>query len=147
MHLSPEELDSQRAVIAQRVFESYDFGSDLDVNDSEQWDNSLSHDRTRTVYADVIGSDEKTRLFLHVQFKDGSAEIKDVYALDANSGNLVGLLPTDPENPWPTPRFEAMTQRALEDFVAPESLKAQYPNCDFGPSWDFHKNVQVTPKK
>jgi hypothetical protein len=146
MHLSPEELDNQRAAVAQHVFESYDFGSDLDVNDSEQWDNSLSHDRTRTVYADVIGSDDKTRLFLHVQFKDGSADIKDVYALDANSGNLVGLLPPDLNNPWPTPRFEEITQQALENFVPSEALKAKYPSCDFGPTWDFYKNVQVTPK-
>lgn len=121
MHLSPEELDNQRADVAQHVFESYDFGSDLDVNDSEQWDNSLSHDRTRTVYADVIGSDDKTRLFLHVRFKDGSSEIEEAYALDANSGNEVGRNTLDQRTDEQKASFAAFEQR----------LNDQYPNFDF----------------
>lgn len=130
MHLSPEELDNQRADVAQHVFESYDFGSDLDVNDSEQWDNSLSHDRTRTVYADVIGSDDKTRLFLHVRFKDGSSEIEEAYALDANSGNEVGRNTLDQRIDEQKASFAAFEQR----------LNEQYPNFDFLQPFDHPLN-------
>jgi len=91
---SDSNLEPLRDLLADNVYQSYDFG--CMVTDSGAWDRTAPEDWTRIVYAEP-GQDEEgeepLRLSFHVRFKPGTAQLEEAYALDLRTGEHIGCMP------------------------------------------------------
>ena len=88
-------LEQQRDLIAQEMYEKYDFGENVNVTDDEGWEKDRTSDFTKIVYVefDDEPSESSHRVSFHVKFKDNSAEVEDVYGLLMSNGSEIGHLP------------------------------------------------------
>jgi len=87
--------ENERLTMADEVYENYDFhGSGVRSVDTESgWDLSDLDDLTRVVFVEYEEPDAdgetSGQLSFHVRF-DSDGEVAEGYALDTDSGNLVG---------------------------------------------------------
>lgn len=87
--------ENERVIKAEEVYENYDFhGSGVRSVDTESgWDLSDLDDLTRVVFVEYEEPDAdgetSGHLSFHVRF-DSDGEVAEGYALDTDSGNLVG---------------------------------------------------------
>lgn len=94
-------LDAQqiatREALADAEFEQYQFGDDVTVSESDNWDKSDAADFTKVVYITCDGDAPDTdseRVSFHVRFNaDGSVD--DAYGLLMRNGSDIGCRPAD----------------------------------------------------
>lgn len=88
----------ERIDLAQDEFEGYDFGEGVQVIDHGKWCVDDSSDLTKIVYLEFDEDgpeDDLHRANFHVRFNDEGG-VAEVYALDLQSGNEIGV-PMRPE--------------------------------------------------
>ena len=87
-------LKQERDVVAQNMYESYDFGSGVTVVEDSGWETDDSNDITKIVYVEFDDDKENShRVSFHVKFKEISSEVEDVYGLLMSNGSEIGHLP------------------------------------------------------
>jgi hypothetical protein len=92
MPYNESDLASRQAA-ADQAFESYDFGSEVEVVDHDNWNTEDLNDLTKIVYASYSGDApdlDTHKLSFHVRFTPGSSHIQEAYALDFEHGNEIG---------------------------------------------------------
>ncbi|ABO60311.1 hypothetical protein LA345_37425 (plasmid) [Burkholderia vietnamiensis] len=91
---APPRPDDKRER-AQDEFEAYDFGAGVMVHDHDLWDMNDATDFTKLVYLGYPEDNPDSELHkvtFHVGFRP-DASIDQVYALEVQSGNLIGQRP------------------------------------------------------
>jgi hypothetical protein len=89
------DFKDARNEIADRAYETYDFGSHdgISVESADGWQSDGSPDITRIVYIDV-GEEDTMRVSFHVRFVSAdSNDVEDVYALLMSNGGKIGYFP------------------------------------------------------
>jgi hypothetical protein len=92
-------FNANKEVQADDAFEGYDFGDNVEVEDSDHWDTNEPLDYTKIVYVRYAVTDETTsKVSLHVRFYPNGS-IQEVYALEMTGGNYIGHSPIPTTRP------------------------------------------------
>lgn len=91
----------KRLGLANRAYERYNFGPDVQFIESDAWDTSEPEDFTRLLYITFTGEEESTRVSFHVRF-DETGAVDDVYGLETRGGNEIGHYPLEDKKRVPS---------------------------------------------
>lgn len=97
-------LQEARAAKAEEMYQGYDFEEGATVATANGWESSTgSNEWSRAVFVEYEDASDSEKVVFHVHFEDGTAIVRDVWALN-RQGAIVGHFRTHvPDSLKPLP--------------------------------------------